>query len=178
MGGAWFVAEVLPRLAADVAYVIVGEGPEREAILSAAAAAGVADRVRLTGRLDDCDLAAAYAAADLFVMPNVPVPGDMEGFGLVALEAASAGLPVVASRLEGISEAVRDGRNGTLVLPLDAAGHAAAIGALLALPGSELRAIGQSAAAWTHAHCSWRGAAQRQLDVIEALVRRTLRDAA
>ena len=48
-------------------------------------------------------------------MPNVPVPGDMEGFGVVMLEAGFCGLPTVAARLEGIQDAIRDGENGTLL---------------------------------------------------------------
>jgi phosphatidylinositol alpha-1,6-mannosyltransferase len=56
-----------------------------------------------------------FSAGDLFIMPNRTVEGDMEGFGLVALEAASRGLPVVATAIEGISDAVIEGRNGFCV---------------------------------------------------------------
>ena len=60
----------------------------------------------MIGEVSDDMLAAAYRSADVMVMPNIPVRGDMEGFGLVALEAAAAGLPVVASRIEGITDAI------------------------------------------------------------------------
>lgn len=53
-----------------------------------------------------------YAAADLFIMPNVTVPGDMEGFGIVALEASVRGVPVIATGIEGITDAVKDDQNG------------------------------------------------------------------
>ena len=53
-----------------------------------------------------------YSVADLFIMPNRTVEGDMEGFGLVALEAAVRGVPVVATGIEGIVDAVIDGENG------------------------------------------------------------------
>jgi phosphatidyl-myo-inositol dimannoside synthase len=53
-----------------------------------------------------------YAAADLFVMPNIPVEGDMEGFGIVLLEANRAGVPAVASDLEGIRDVIEPGENG------------------------------------------------------------------
>ncbi|MCH8063303.1 MAG: glycosyltransferase family 4 protein, partial [Chloroflexi bacterium] len=116
-GVAWFVTHVLPRLPEGTTYMIVGEGDQADVVRAAATRAAVAERVRLLGRVSDEILALAYHAADIFVMPNVRVNGDMEGFGLVALEAAVAGLPVVASRLDGITEAVHDGRNGLLVTP-------------------------------------------------------------
>jgi len=107
-GVRWLVSEVLPRLAerrADWIYLVVGEGPERQAIAEAAARdPSIAQRVHLLGQTSDDDLRMAYASADLFVMPNVPVPGDSEGFGIVHLEARAAGLPVVAADIEGISE--------------------------------------------------------------------------
>jgi len=67
----------------------------------------------------DQTLKMLYNASDLFIMPNIPVEGDMEGLGLVALEANSAALPVIASKLEGIKDAVKDGKNGFLVEPYD-----------------------------------------------------------
>jgi phosphatidylinositol alpha-1,6-mannosyltransferase len=60
------------------------------------------------------------SAADVFVMPNVPVPGDMEGFDLAAIEAALHGAVVGASRLEGLEAAVIDGRTRFLYAPLSA----------------------------------------------------------
>ncbi len=134
-GVAWFVREVLPLLARvhpDAIYLIVGDGPERPTVRRIVRERKMHERVVLLGRVPDGILADLYAAATLFVMPNVPVPGDMEGFGIVALEAASRGLPVVASRLEGIPDAVVGGENGVLVPPLDAEAWASAIHDLLA----------------------------------------------
>jgi glycosyltransferase involved in cell wall biosynthesis len=56
-----------------------------------------------------------YNTADVLIMPNLP--GYTEGFGLVSLEAASCGLPVIASELGGIKDAIKDGENGFLVEP-------------------------------------------------------------
>ena len=58
---------------------------------------GLAERVRILGRVGEELLATLYSGADLFVMPNIPVPGDMEGFGVVMLEAGLNGLPVLAA---------------------------------------------------------------------------------
>lgn len=118
-GHAWFVGHVMPQLDAETVYVVVGEGPERPAIEEAATRAGVSERVWMMGRQGDSVLRTAYAAADLFVMPNIPVPGDMEGFGVVLLEANAAGLPAVAADLEGIRDVIENGQNGWKVPTAD-----------------------------------------------------------
>jgi phosphatidylinositol alpha-1,6-mannosyltransferase len=169
-GAAWFVRDVLPRLDASTIYVVVGEGPEREQIADAARAAGVAGRVRMVGRIDNGELSSAYAAADLFVMPNVPVAGDLEGFGLVALEAAAAGVPVVGSDLEGIQQAIRHERNGLLAPPLDAEAWTASIQSLLSLPRAERQALGARFGAAALADFGWDRTAARYAELITALV--------
>jgi glycosyltransferase involved in cell wall biosynthesis len=169
-GAAWFARQVLPRLADDVLYLVVGDGPQRAPIVDAAAQAGVAPRLRMAGRVSEGALAAAYERADVFVMPNVPVAGDMEGFGLVALEAAASGLPVVASDLEGISEAVQHKRNGLLVPPRDAAGMAAVVTSILDLSPHERRSLGLSHAHYTNREFGWRKTAERHADAIASLL--------
>ena len=133
-GVRWLVTEVLPRLAerrADWIYLVVGEGPERQAIAEAARRdQRVAQRVHLLGQISDDELRTAYAAADLFVMPNVSVPGDSEGFGIVHLEARAAGLPVVAADIEGISESFVP-EDGLLVAAGDVMAFVDAIDCLL-----------------------------------------------
>ncbi len=126
-GFAWFVENVLPRLPEDVLYVVVGEGPETDHIKQVAATAGVAARLVLPGRVGEDELRRLYAGADLFVMPNVPVPGDMEGFGVVMLEAGLSGAPAIAAGIEGILDVIEDGQNGTLVPSGDVAAFASAI---------------------------------------------------
>lgn len=126
-GVAWFIRHVLPLLPAEFRYVIAGSGPEEAAIRDAIAASGTAERVFLLGRVSDADKAVLLGNADVFVQPNIPVAGDMEGFGIAVIEASAAGLPVVASRLEGLADAISDGQNGRLVVPLDAPAFAAAI---------------------------------------------------
>lgn len=113
-GVAWFVRHVLPQLE-GVLYVVVGVGPEDEAISAAARETGTTDRVWLAGKLSQPGLLELLSLDGIFVMPNIEVPGDVEGFGIVAIEAAASGMPVVAARLEGIPDAIADGHNGTLV---------------------------------------------------------------
>lgn len=114
-GVAWFVEHVMPTLADDVHYLVVGSGEDRHLIESLARTNGVADRVHLLGRVSEAERRELTAAADLFIQPNVEVAGDMEGFGLVVVEAAQAGLVPVAARLEGLQDAIVDGETGYLV---------------------------------------------------------------
>jgi len=141
-----FVQEVLPTVARarpNVVLVIVGDAPKQalyaqvqtpESILAAAREAGVELHVRLLGRIDEQALHDAYFGADLHVFPVRDLPGDPEGFGMVAIEAAAHGLPTVAYATGGVVDAVREGQSGCLVTPGDAAGFAQAVLATLASP--------------------------------------------
>jgi glycosyltransferase involved in cell wall biosynthesis len=151
-GVAWFIAHVLPRL--DALYVVVGNGRDREKIRNIAREAGVADRVLMFTEADQAELFSLLSAADIFVMPNIPIPNDVEGFGIVAIEAAASGLPVVAARLEGIPDAVVDGVTGVLVEPKDAQAFADAI---VELAKDEARRVefGERARRYVESHNDW-----------------------
>ena len=152
-GVAWFVRNVLPRLS-NVLYVVVGVGAHRDEIERAAAETGMADNVWLVGSVSDERLLELLGSSDVFVMPNIVVPGNVEGFGIVAIEASASGLPIVASRLEGIPDAVIAGENGQLVPPADAAAFVSALALLVESP--ELRrTLGESGRAYTERHYSW-----------------------
>jgi phosphatidyl-myo-inositol dimannoside synthase len=159
----WFAERVLPRLP-GAHYLVGGEGPFTAAVRGAAERAGVGSRVHLPGRLSEEELLELYAGADLFVMPNIPVSGDMEGFGVVMLEAGMAGLPVVAADLEGIRDVVRGGENGVLVPTGDAAAFAAAI-TVLTSDRNALEAASRRAAEYTAGTYSWNGVVTRMLEI-------------
>ncbi len=152
-GAAWFVRNVLPRLP-SVLYVVVGVGPEHDEILRAAAEVGATDRVWLVGSVSDARLLDLLGSSDVFVMPNIAVPGNVEGFGIVAIEASASGLPVVASRLEGIPDAVVDGENGTLVPPENADAFVAALQSLVA-SAAERAELGARGRVYTEKNYSW-----------------------
>ncbi len=126
-GVSWFVEKVVPLLPPDFVYAVAGAGPEMDSVRRKIAAAGLSGRVYLLGGVSFSAIRTLYNAADVFAMPNIPVPGTAEGFGLVAAEAASCGTPVVAARLEGIEDAVIEGRTGRFVEAKDAPGFAEAI---------------------------------------------------
>ena len=113
----------------EITYSIVGEGPDRDRLRALVRRHELEDRVTLRGRLVGVELEAAFAAADLFVMPaRVERGGDTEGYGLVYLEAGARGLPVIGGRTAGAAEAVDHGATGLLVGdPNDAAQVASAI---------------------------------------------------
>jgi glycosyltransferase involved in cell wall biosynthesis len=116
----WFIGEVVPKLfnkRNDFVYLIVGDGKLREKIKELIYKNDLLDCVFMLGQTDDQTLKLLFNISDVFIIPNIPVKGDIEGFGIVALEAASCGLPVIASRLEGLKDAIVEGKNGFLVRP-------------------------------------------------------------
>lgn len=133
----------IPTLVRAVARIgarldIIGEGEARPAIAAEIARAGpaAAARIRLLGYL--ADPLPAIARGAVFALAS-----RTEGFGVAIAEAMALGLPVVASRVDGIVEVVEDGRTGLLVPPGDAAAFAAAIAALLGDP-DRARAMGEA----------------------------------
>lgn len=100
----------------DVKFAIVGDGPEREALEDLAKELGMSNSVIFTGRVDDETLRRYYSAADAFVMPSKFIGGtDVEGFGIVFLEANASLTPVIGRRSGGIEDAIEDGKSGFLI---------------------------------------------------------------
>lgn len=112
----------------DAHYALIGIGEDHDYLQALARDNGVGDRVHLLGHVSYEDLPRWYSACDLFAMPNRDIEGDTEGFGLVFLEAASAGKPAVAGIAGGTGSAVVDGVTGLRVdgEKLDAITHALA----------------------------------------------------
>ena len=164
-GVAWFSRHAMPLLPMKFVYVIAGEGPERGEIEKIAAESG--GRVMLAGGISDEEKGALYRAADIFVMPNMQVEGDAEGFGIVALEAASYGLPVVASDIEGLRDSVHPSF-GKSVPEKNAAGFASAIRSLSSKPDERKR---MSKNALLHAKKSgWKAVASKYEAIFRSLV--------
>jgi glycosyltransferase involved in cell wall biosynthesis len=96
----------------DLEYCIVGDGTGRPALEKLAMDLGVSHRVRFLGRLSQEELRETYASASLFVLAPRPTPGDVEGFGLVYLEAAGSGTPSLGTRFGGTTDAIAEGKSG------------------------------------------------------------------
>jgi phosphatidylinositol alpha-1,6-mannosyltransferase len=107
-------------------YVVVGEDAteslaHKERLLAQikdqVEQAGLIHHVRFPGKVSDEELKRWYELADVFVLPGIPIAGDIEGFGIVLLEANLYQTPVVATRIGGVPDAVVDGVTGRLVEP-------------------------------------------------------------
>jgi phosphatidylinositol alpha-1,6-mannosyltransferase len=116
------VLKALPSLRREfphIRYVIVGDGNQRQELMTMASELGVADAVLFRGEVGDAELPAYFAACDIFLLPTRVEAYDFEGFGIVYLEAAAAGKPCIGGRNGGVPEAVLDGETGLLVSGLD-----------------------------------------------------------
>jgi phosphatidylinositol alpha-1,6-mannosyltransferase len=122
-----------PRFRSQIEYWIVGSSPKKsryeQSLRAAAAQAGFP--VRFLGDLPDDELDLVYDQADIFAMTSIDYRHSVEGFGLVYLEAAAHGLPIVAHSVGGVAEAVVDNVTGLLVPPRHPAQLAAAFEKLI-----------------------------------------------
>src|SRR5438128_3444139 len=156
----------------DVRLVIVGDGPERARIDARGRERGLDGRVPVPGRVSEAELQAAYAAADVFVLPAViDRRGDTEGLGVVLLEAMNHRVPVIASAIGGITDIVEDGVSGLLVPPGDGTALAAARERLARAPDLSV-SLGDAGYRPLHERLSWDAITRRWLEVYAAAARR------
>ncbi|PZS31430.1 MAG: alpha-(1-2)-phosphatidylinositol mannosyltransferase [Pseudonocardiales bacterium] len=136
--------------------LLVGDGPRRPRLHRLAESGGVADAVVYTGAVSWAELPAYYAAGDVFAMPcRTRGHGlDVEGFGLVFLEASAAGLPLVVGDAGGAGETVRVGDTGELVNGRDVAAVTRAVATLLADPEAAV-AMGRRGRRWMLQNWDW-----------------------
>ncbi|GAB2970364.1 glycosyltransferase family 4 protein [Saccharothrix stipae] len=155
------------RQVPDAALLLVGGGPYRGAVERLAASVGVSEHVVLTGSVPWEELPAHYNAGDVFAMPcRTRGRGlDVEGLGIVYLEASATGLPVVAGRSGGAPETVRDGVTGRVVDGREVAEVADAVAALLADPGTAAK-MGAAGREWVTANWRWDDLADRLAGLI------------
>lgn len=166
-GHEWFIRNVFPKLAPDVVYVAIGDGPEYESIDRAARESELKNRIFLLGRQPDDVLKQAYASSDLFIMPNIPVEGDMEGFGIVMLEANMAWTPAIASDLEGIKDVISQGKNGYRIPPMEAGQFAEQINKIL-LNG--LDDLSKKTRSYVEKQFSWQKVADEYIDYLQEVI--------
>jgi phosphatidylinositol alpha-1,6-mannosyltransferase len=150
---------VLPAVraaVADAALLLVGHGPYRDTLARLAAERGVAEHVIFAGGVPHAELALHYAAGDVFAMPcrTRRAGMDVEGLGIVYLEASAVGLPVIAGDSGGAPDAVRDGSTGYVVGGHDDTALAQRLITLLGDPPLRAR-MGAAGRAWVERDWQW-----------------------
>jgi len=154
------------RAIPDLTYVVAGDGPEAETLRSMATRLGVSPATRFIGAVPDDELALLYSLGDVFVMPSRSTPPDVEGFGIVFLEAAACERAVVAARAGGIPDAVADGVSGLLVRPDDPEALAAAVTGLFLDPGRRAE-LGRRGRERVLAEFTWERVVDRTLAALD-----------
>jgi phosphatidylinositol alpha-1,6-mannosyltransferase len=159
------LVRALPRIriaVPDTALLLVGGGPYEGRLRALAEQLDLADHVVLTGRVPWDELPAHYVAGDVFAMPcrTRRFGMDVEGLGIVYLEASATGLPVVAGLSGGAPDAVRPGSTGYLVDGRDVEAVASHVGKLLTEPALSAR-FGQAGRQWVTEDWRWEVVAAR-----------------
>ncbi|HEY7314591.1 MAG TPA: glycosyltransferase family 4 protein [Gemmataceae bacterium] len=142
------------RAVPDVLYVVAGDGEERPALDALTASEGAVDHVQFLGEISDADLLSCYRQCDLFALPNRQVGQDIEGFGMVLLEAQACGKPVVAGASGGTAETMRIPETGRVVC-CDGPDELAALVSDLLSDRRRLEQMGQAAREWVVSRFDW-----------------------
>ncbi len=166
------LVEAMPAIRAavpDAALLLVGGGPSRDALARRVDELGLTADVHLTGTVPWADLPAHFAAGDVFAMPcRTRLRGlDVEGLGIVFLEASATGLPVVAGDSGGAPDAVLAGRTGLVVDGTETDAVAEAIVGLLQDPQRRAR-MGEAGRAWVAERWRWSTQVQRLVALLDA----------
>lgn len=157
----------LRREIPDATYVVVGDGPDTGRLRELARRLRVSEAVRFLGRVDDAEVIDALRACDAFALLSRESRPDVEGFGLVLLEAGACGRPVLGARSGGIPDAVADGESGLLIPPDDPAATAQALRRLLGDPALALR-LGRGGRRRARDVLSWDHAARAIYEIMSA----------
>jgi glycosyltransferase involved in cell wall biosynthesis len=174
-GVEWFIRKVMPKIPENYVLVAAGGVVAKKTAgdknyfpvcKRAVEENNLGSRVRLLKNLSWEDMKILFNTADIFISPNIIVPGSMEGFGINAVEGAACARVVVASRLEGLKDAIWEGENGFLVEPGNTEAWTGKINELLA-DDEFRREFGEKAKKWTIEKFSWDVIAKKYIDTIQ-----------
>jgi len=194
-GFSWFIENVLPNLDEDVLFLLVGPRKGGEPLFLNFLPKKIKHEIQLMfgmgsdenkintllenpvlqkkaiqlGKLPFDEILELISVSDLFVMPNIKVAGDAEGFGLVALEAAIRATPVVAAGIEGITDAIEEGKNGFLLPSKNSNAWVKKISELL-LKKDQLLDLGIKGKDYTLGNFSWEMMADGYTEVFEKVL--------
>jgi phosphatidylinositol alpha-1,6-mannosyltransferase len=156
----------LRRSVPDVLYVIVGDGEERKPLQALVASEGLGGHVQFLGEVADEELIRCYQQCALFALPNRQVGRDIEGFGMVLLEAQACGKPVIAGASGGTAETMDIPATGRVVDCETPDGLAEVMAEMLS-DCERLRAMGEAARAWVCIRFDWESLSRQASDLFE-----------
>jgi phosphatidyl-myo-inositol dimannoside synthase len=159
---------VLRDRGCPIRYLIVGTGSDEVSLRALSESLGIAPYVVFAGEIDDRALPAHYAACDIFVLPNRVTGGDLEGFGMVFLEAAAMERPTIGGNSGGVPEAIDAPHTGLLVSGTDDR-ELADVVERLATNADVRRAMGRAGRRRVVREFTWDSAAERVQGVDDAL---------
>lgn len=166
-GAGWFAEKVLPCLPEPIKFCVAGKVWDKDEFSTLENH----PRVEYLGYVDDEELNELRRNALVMVMPNIRTSdgSDVEGFGIATLEAAAMGVPLVASNLEGIKDAVRQGETGFLVPPEAPKAWVEMINGIGAWNESRRIVFGQQAIKKVQEHYSWNRVARDTFEIYHRL---------
>lgn len=177
-GVEWFIRNVVPSLPDNVLFVAAGavvakattgDGNYYPKCITAVQELKLENKVKLLTNLPWNDMKILFNTVDLAVSPNIRVPGTMEGFGINVIEAASCERVVVASDLEGLKDAVINGKNGFLIEPENAQAYITKITELLE-QDEYRKEFGKQARIFSEDHFQWKNIAKQYLETIKQTI--------
>lgn len=170
-GIAWFIQNVMPYIKGNPLLIIAGNGSERETLEQIIKKKNLENKVLLLGKVDNATRDSLYKKASIFIAPNIPIKGDVEGFGIVLLEAAAYGLPVVAADLEGLKDAIINNKNGYLIKSKDAKSFIEKIDYLLS-HAKEAGTFGKEAKEYTQNNYHWSKIIQKYVNEYKKVIQK------
>jgi len=177
-GVEWFIRNVMTKLPNNYFLVAAGGGISKKTAgdennlpncEKAIKDLELQDRVRLMVNLEREKIKILFNTADLYISPNIKVSGSMEGFGITAIEAGACGRVVLASELEGLKDAIKDGENGFLLPSGDAQAWEEKVKAVLS-DDSFRQDFGEKAKKFVEDNYSWEKISQRYLEEISKII--------
>jgi phosphatidylinositol alpha-1,6-mannosyltransferase len=156
----------------DVLYAIVGMGDEKAALEQLVAELGLGAQVRFHGELDDQAMLECYQQCDLFVLPNRQIGSDIEGFGMVLVEAQACGKAVIAGASGGTAETMQIPESGAVV-PCDEPGPLAELVTKWLLDPALLERMGNAGRAWAAEQFDWAALSKQAADIFQTAPRRS-----
>lgn len=164
-GTLWFIKNIMPRLGKDVVMIAAGHRvgkntagdpdnfPDCERFIRDN---HLGDRIKLLPSISQKSIEILLNTVDLVVSPNIHYPGSIEGFGINVIEAAICERVVLASNMQGLADAIKDGKNGFLLEPENADVWADALNGLLGKDRVYLENFGKQASKFTEENFSWK----------------------